>query len=312
MHLTAGLCLVGLIACGAMATFPGAGTKKSWIDTSLCLPDESPDVCQMKKSNCSGVNKAFIGPGGPVGAVIKCANTSGIAPKPEFFMNIGLAFMKGTPEKLSDTISPNPKESSAIRMCVLNNTGLLTPNMATDRDAIAAKLNASLKTPAFSEAAMEAVYSCPEPNDFHITDFMNCIKFACMNDDAVNPFMSSGKSGPFTGGAPVGALRGGTSWGPPARGPFWGPPLSGQSWNPVAVEPSWGHLAGEPSWGTPMGKPVWSPPSEPSWNPPMGGASWYPYAEGPLYSGPAAWGPYAGGPPTQGPSWGLATRSPIA
>ncbi|KAK7084192.1 hypothetical protein SK128_011577 [Halocaridina rubra] len=126
----------------------------------------------------------------------------------------GLAFIKGTPEMLSDMVSSDPMVSREIRRCTLKSTGLLSPDMNINRPALGAALNASLTTPALSAASVAAAYSCPEPVDFKITEFMNCIKSACMSNVVVNPYMTLGTSGPYPGNPNVGSSYQGGS--PPA------------------------------------------------------------------------------------------------
>lgn len=56
---------------------------------SMCSPTDPPAVCQLKKGQCSPVGAVFSPPGGPVKAVTSCANTTGVALGPQFFMSIG-------------------------------------------------------------------------------------------------------------------------------------------------------------------------------------------------------------------------------
>ncbi|XP_066962453.1 uncharacterized protein [Macrobrachium rosenbergii] len=100
---------LGLMVVGvSYAAFPGPGPMNPWIDTSMCPPGDTVSVCQMKKSRCAGVRKVFQGAVSPVGAVIQCANATGVMPGPDFFLSIGLAFAKGTPEMLADQVSRDP------------------------------------------------------------------------------------------------------------------------------------------------------------------------------------------------------------
>ncbi|KAK7084193.1 hypothetical protein SK128_011578 [Halocaridina rubra] len=92
MYITTTLCFVGLMASGgALATYPDGGVppKNPFFDSFLCNKENSIPVCELKKSQCAGINQVFIGPGGPVGAVINCANGTGAVPGPEFYLGIG-------------------------------------------------------------------------------------------------------------------------------------------------------------------------------------------------------------------------------
>ncbi|XP_064085276.1 uncharacterized protein LOC135200572 [Macrobrachium nipponense] len=180
--------VLGLMVVGvSYAAFPGPGFVNPWVDTSRCPPGDTIPMCQLKKSKCTGVRKVFQGAVSPVGAVVKCANATGVMPGPDFFLSIGLAFAKGNSEMLADQVSTDPSVTMAIRQCTLNATGLLSPDNTIDRFAVATALNASLSTPALSAAAMEAAFSCPEPEDFQPTKYINCITSACISSVTVGP-----------------------------------------------------------------------------------------------------------------------------
>nr|XP_027213893.1 uncharacterized protein LOC113806961 [Penaeus vannamei] len=152
-------------------------------------------VCQLKKGQCSPVGAVFSPPGGPVKAVTSCANTTGVALGPQFFMSIGLAFVSGNPESLADKTSSDPAAVTAIRRCALNATGLLNADMMTlNRTAIAASVASAFSTPALGAAVSFAVAACPEPVDYKVTDFVTCLKTACMNSVSVSPFMQMAKT----------------------------------------------------------------------------------------------------------------------
>ncbi|XP_068203425.1 uncharacterized protein [Palaemon carinicauda] len=177
---------------GGFGGFGGSGVPKTnpWMSasTSMCPPGDTPMACQAKKTKCSGVRKAFTGPGGPVGSVIECANATGVAPDPIFYMSIGIAFAKGTPEILADQISPSPTAAKSIKQCTLNATGLLNPDSTFNKTTLANTLTTGLPEPGMNAAVLQAVYTCPEPKDFQVTDYINCITTACINSaDALKP-----------------------------------------------------------------------------------------------------------------------------
>ncbi|XP_047489679.1 uncharacterized protein LOC125039596 [Penaeus chinensis] len=183
-------CVLVFVA-GASAVMPAGGFAASpWLDTSMCPPTDSLMVCQLKKGQCSPVGSVFSPPGGPVKAITSCANTTGVVLGPQFFMSIGLAFVSGSPESLADKTSSDPAAVTAIRRCSLNTTGLLNADMMTlNRTAVAASVASAFSTPAMGAAVASAVASCPEPVDYKITDFVTCLKTACMNSVSVSPFM---------------------------------------------------------------------------------------------------------------------------
>ncbi|XP_047489676.1 uncharacterized protein LOC125039592 [Penaeus chinensis] len=171
-----------LLVAGVSAVTPAAGPQVSpWIDTSLCDLSDSLMVCQLKKGQCSPVGSVFSPPGGPVKAITSCANTTGVVLGPQFYLNIGLAFVMGSPESLADKTSSDPNTVIAIRRCALNATGLLNADMMTlNRTVIAASMSSAFSTPALGAAVASAVASCPEPVDYKITDFVTCLRTACM------------------------------------------------------------------------------------------------------------------------------------
>lgn len=67
---------------------------------------------------------------------------------------------------------------------------------ALNRTTVAASISTALSTPAVAAAVAAAVVSCPEPVDYKISDFIACLKTACMDNVVVSPFM---RTLPFTG-----------------------------------------------------------------------------------------------------------------
>ncbi|XP_047489677.1 lysine-rich arabinogalactan protein 19-like [Penaeus chinensis] len=186
MHSTA-LCLLAL-ASGALGVLPGPPASP-WVDTSMCPPTDSLMECQLKKGQCSPVGSVFSPPGGPVKAITSCANTTGVVLGPQFFMSIGLAFVTGKPESLPDMISTDAASLKAIRRCSLNATGLLSNDTTLNRTAVAASISTAFSIPAVAAAVASAVASCPEPVDYKISDFITCLRTACMNNVVVSPFV---------------------------------------------------------------------------------------------------------------------------
>ncbi|XP_042860209.1 uncharacterized protein LOC122246027 [Penaeus japonicus] len=180
-----------VLVVGASAVAPSAGPVVSpWIDTSMCSLSDSLMACQLKKGQCSPVGTVFSPPGGPVKAITSCANTTGVLLGPQFYLNIGLAFVSGNPESLADKTSSDPTTVTAIRRCALNATGLLNPDMMTlNRTAIHAAVASAFSTPGLGAAVASAVASCPEPVDYKITDFITCLRTACMENVSVSPMM---------------------------------------------------------------------------------------------------------------------------
>ncbi|XP_063592596.1 uncharacterized protein LOC134769789 [Penaeus indicus] len=190
MHSTA-LCLLAL-ASGALGVFGPLASP--WVDTSMCPPTDSLMACQLKKGQCSPVGSVFSPPGGPVKAIASCANTTGVALGPQFFMSIGLAFVTGKPESLPDMIPADAASLTAIRRCSLNATGLLGNDTALNRTAVAASFSAAFSDPGLAAAVASAVASCPEPVDYKISDFITCLRTACMNNAVVSPFVQTAAS----------------------------------------------------------------------------------------------------------------------
>ncbi|XP_027213897.2 uncharacterized protein [Penaeus vannamei] len=180
-----------VLAAGVSAVPPASGPLATpWVDTSMCELSDSLMVCQLKKGQCSPVGAVFSPPGGPVKAVTSCANTTGVALGPQFYLSIGLAFVSGNPESLADKTSSNPNTVTAIRRCALNATGLLNADMMTlNRTAIAASVSSAFSTHALGTAVASAVAACPEPVDYNITDFITCLRRACMNSVSASPLM---------------------------------------------------------------------------------------------------------------------------
>ncbi|XP_037791112.1 uncharacterized protein LOC119586452 [Penaeus monodon] len=202
------------LASGAMAVDPGLSASP-WVDTSMCPPADTLMVCQLKKGQCSPLNAVFSPKGGPVKAITDCANTTGVVLGPQFFMSIGLAFVTGKPESLPDMISTDAASQTAIRRCSLNATGLLGNGTTLNRTAVAASISTAFSSPALAAAVASAVASCPEPVDYKISDFITCLKTACMNNVVVSPFVQmaaapvqnpwsapSVASSPFVGSSP--------------------------------------------------------------------------------------------------------------
>nr|XP_027213901.1 uncharacterized protein LOC113806970 [Penaeus vannamei] len=67
---------------------------------------------------------------------------------------------------------------------------------ALNRTAVAASISTALSTPAVAAAVAAAVVSCPEPVDYKISDFIACLKTACMDNVVVSSFV---RTLPFTG-----------------------------------------------------------------------------------------------------------------
>ncbi|XP_042860208.1 uncharacterized protein LOC122246026 [Penaeus japonicus] len=183
-------CVLVFVGVASAALSAGGFAPSPWVDTSMCSPTDSLMACQLKKGQCSPVGTVFSPPGGPVKAITSCANTTGVVLGPQFFMSIGLAFVSGNPESLADKTSSDPATATAIRRCALNTTGLLNADMMTlNRTAVTAAVASAFSSPAVGAAVASAVASCPEPVDYKITDFVSCLKTACMENVSVSPFM---------------------------------------------------------------------------------------------------------------------------
>nr|XP_053631067.1 uncharacterized protein LOC128687578 isoform X2 [Cherax quadricarinatus] len=157
-----------------------------------CGPGEDTNArCILKKTQCSPITRIISGPQGPVDTLISCANQTGVFLDPVFFMSIGLAFLQGNPESLTDQVSPDSATSSGIRRCILNATGLANPDMTLNRTAVAVNLSMGFPSSSTLGAAVAAAaVTCPEPVDYRLTDFISCLKMACMNSVVNNPLMS--------------------------------------------------------------------------------------------------------------------------
>ncbi|XP_066962384.1 WAG22 antigen-like isoform X2 [Macrobrachium rosenbergii] len=208
------LFLLGMASAITQVSPPTASTSSPWMDTSLCPLTDSLMVCQLKKGMCSPINTIFSPPGGPVKAITICANATGAVLGPQFFMSVGLSFLAGAPESLADKASSDPATATAIRRCALNTTGLLNPDLLTlNRTAVSNSLSDAFITPDLGAAVAAAVASCPEPVDYKLTDFLHCLKVACMNNVAVTPFMNeatsllTGAAAPATSAAAIVAAK---------------------------------------------------------------------------------------------------------
>ncbi|XP_064085826.1 uncharacterized PE-PGRS family protein PE_PGRS10-like [Macrobrachium nipponense] len=219
MELSTG-CILQLFLLGMASAItqvsppPTASTSSPWMDTSLCPLTDSLMVCQLKKGMCSPINTIFSPLGGPVKAVTVCANATGAVLGPQFFMSVGLSLLAGAPESLADKASSDPATATAIRRCALNTTGLLNPDLLTlNRTAVSNSLSDAFITPELGAAVAAAVASCPEPVDYKLTDFIHCLKVACMNNVAVTPFMNeatsllTGAAAPATSAAAIVAAK---------------------------------------------------------------------------------------------------------
>ncbi|XP_068203004.1 uncharacterized PE-PGRS family protein PE_PGRS10-like [Palaemon carinicauda] len=200
------LLLLGTASATTQVSPPTSSTSSPWMDTSLCPLTDSLMVCQLKKGMCSPISTIFSPPGGPVKAITVCTNATGAALGPQFFMSVGLTFLAGAPESLADKASSDPATATAIRRCALNNTGLLNPDLLTlNRTAVSDSLSGAFITSDLGAAVAAAVASCPEPVDYKLTDFIHCLKVACMSNVAVTPFMSEATSLLTGAGAPAAA-----------------------------------------------------------------------------------------------------------
>lgn len=61
--------------------------------------------------------------------------------------------------------------------------------MTLNRTAIAASVASAFSAPALGAAVSFAVAACPEPVDYNITDFITCLRRACMNSVSASPLM---------------------------------------------------------------------------------------------------------------------------
>lgn len=182
--------LCALLAAGASyALVPMPGTSP-WLDTSMCAPTDSLMMCQLKKGQCSPLNTVFSPPGGPIKTITDCANATGLVLGPQFFMSAGLAFITGSPESLPDKTTADTATATAIRRCALNSTGLLNADMVTvNRTVVAALVVNAFSPPALGAAVATAVATCPEPVDLKMSDFITCLRAACMSSVSGSPFI---------------------------------------------------------------------------------------------------------------------------
>ncbi|XP_042860214.1 uncharacterized protein LOC122246033 [Penaeus japonicus] len=148
----------------------------------LCKITDAPDVCQMKKTQCSFVTKALSPPGGYIRTFINCAKDAGVPLGPFFFTSIGEAYKSGAPETLGDMTSPDPNVVIAIRRCALNATNLVFPDMSLDRMAIANALVVASNGSPLGYAVAAASASCPKPRSYKMAEYMSCLKQACVQN----------------------------------------------------------------------------------------------------------------------------------
>ncbi|XP_047489690.1 uncharacterized protein LOC125039605 [Penaeus chinensis] len=146
----------------------------------LCEPTDTPDVCLMKKTQCSFITKALTPPGGYIKTFLKCAKEAGIVLGNFFFTSIGEAFKSGAPETISDLTSPDLNVVIGIRRCAMNATGLVFPDMSLDRMAIANALVVASNGSPLGYAVAAASASCSQPRSYRMADYLSCLKQICV------------------------------------------------------------------------------------------------------------------------------------
>lgn len=66
--------------------------------------------------------------------------------------------------------------------------------VTVNRTAVAATVATAFSTSALGSVVASAVASCPEPVDCKMSDFITCLKTACMNNVAGTPFIQMAKT----------------------------------------------------------------------------------------------------------------------
>ncbi|KAG7164646.1 uncharacterized protein LOC121871287 [Homarus americanus] len=183
-----------VVGGGASSLTPPGPPASPWMDTSLCPTTDSLTLCQMRKVECGGLNQLLSPPGGVLHAITTCANATSLTLPPRFFMSIGMAFVHGQPESLADHVTSDPTDSTALRRCVLNATGLLDPETLTlNRSAVATSARGLLASPELGDAVASSVQTCPEPVAFSVENFLSCVKAACITNADKSPLVSRAK-----------------------------------------------------------------------------------------------------------------------
>ncbi|XP_037791110.1 uncharacterized protein LOC119586449 isoform X2 [Penaeus monodon] len=148
--------------------------------TSLCKVMDTPDVCQMKKTQCGFITKALSPPGGYIKTYVNCAKEAGVVLGSFFYTSISDAFKSGAPETIVEMTSPDPKVVTGIRRCAMNATGLVFPDMSLDRMAIANILVVTAGGSPLGYAVAAASASCSQPRSYRMADYLSCLKQACI------------------------------------------------------------------------------------------------------------------------------------
>lgn len=136
--------------------------------------------CQLRTAKCKDIKGIAQGTSGPVKDVMDCATLLGI-PKMMVIGVLPQAFGEGKPETIVDRVMPNNTEaSSELRRCVMQASGLLTLNGTLNRAALQFKLTTTMMHPLVKDVVTTALSTCPDPDDYKISDFLTCLRGECI------------------------------------------------------------------------------------------------------------------------------------
>ncbi|XP_063592595.1 uncharacterized protein LOC134769788 [Penaeus indicus] len=171
------LCVLAMLVAGI-----SAGKKLShspafsWDADPTCAVGEIPYNCHLKKVQCGAITKMLEPSGAYIKNYVVCAKSAASELGPVFFKNIGVAYADNMDDK---HVFPTVTD---VRRCALEATGLLQPDTTINRTAIAASITNSFKGSPLGVAIAQATATCPEPTEFMMADFMNCLKDACLQN----------------------------------------------------------------------------------------------------------------------------------
>ncbi|XP_047489593.1 uncharacterized protein LOC125039562 [Penaeus chinensis] len=148
----------------------------SWDTDPICGVGELPYNCHLKKVQCGAITKMLEPSGGYIQNFVICAKAAASELGPVFFKNLGVAYANSTDGK---RVSPTITD---VRRCALESTGLLQSDSTINRTAIAASITTAFKASPLGVAIGQAATTCPEPTEFMMADFMNCLKEACLQN----------------------------------------------------------------------------------------------------------------------------------
>ncbi|XP_063610659.1 uncharacterized protein LOC134784499 [Penaeus indicus] len=192
----AGLSVLVILAASWICVSGLAYSASSKSDSSLCPDTDTLPACAAKMAQCAPLNSLLAPLLGTPSAIISCSNSTGIPLSPRYYANLGKAMVTGVSSDLGSKPTSDPVANLAIRQCVLNSTGMLGPDMGLDRMAVGASVSLLSPPDLGSAVFVAATTTCPVPSTLKITDYIKCIKKACIANAVVPGMAPSGMAVP--------------------------------------------------------------------------------------------------------------------